>query len=346
MPILRGSASLTRFQVALSPTLTFDEFEFREISPGAEVRESIGFIPFEPEAEYQIGAARWAFRIRIDKLQPDPTAVRERLASLLRSEQEQTNSERISPRRKKELKHLAEEELLRDARPSSKIIEGVLDDGILLLGTTANSVIGKCMLLLRKIGVTADFKTPWDDLGDGDLESDVLEALGPGQSIWGARFLAELLGDRELMLEPIDGYAKLQGRERRITLAGKILGDVLSYVEDGAELLTAKLTTGEQTFRLDGLAFRISGLSLEPARAMHWTDALDQRLEQIQAVWDLLDRKYAEQRRGRGGKRRVLNPRGAASERSADEMADPDAGPDSNDEDAVPRGNVVSFSSP
>ena len=150
MPILTGSASLSRFDVALPPTVTFDEQEFREIRAGAEVRESIGFLPFEPQADYQIGAARWAFRVRIDKLSPDPTALRERIADLIRSELEATASDKLSRRRRKELKHLAEEELLRDARPSSKIIEGVLDDGVLHLGTTSNAVIGKVLLLLRK----------------------------------------------------------------------------------------------------------------------------------------------------------------------------------------------------
>ena len=343
MPILRGSASLTRFNVALPPTLDFGQAEFREIVPGSEVRETIGFLPFEPTADYQVASARWAFRIRIDRLQPDATAVRERLAGLLRDEEEQTGTQRISARRRKELKHLAEEELLRDARPSSKIVEGVIADGGLQTGTTANSVIGKCLLLLRKIGVAADFKTPWDDLGDGEAESDVLEALGPGQSIWGARFLADLISDREVMLEPVDGYAKLQGRERRITMAGKIVGDVVAYVADGAELVTAKLTTAERSFRLDGLAFRLSGLSLDPARGMHWSEALDQRLEQIDAVWELLDRKYAEHRRGRSRKGRVLNSAdGGEPRREARRERDTD-GEDEAESAADAPDNVVSI---
>jgi hypothetical protein len=45
--------------------------------------------------------------------------------------------------------------------------------------------------------------------------------------------------------------------------------------------------------RFDALSYRINGLKLEPVKDEHWTVELDRRLEQIAAVWETLDGKYA-----------------------------------------------------
>ena len=305
MPILSGSASLTRFSVTVSDELDFDSEEFRELAPGSEVRESIGFLPFEPGADYQVGVNRWAFRVRIDRLVIDPTLVRERLADLLRTEAEQTGG-RISAAKRKELKNLAQEELLPRARTASNIIECVIDGAVLYIGTTANNTLGKIVLLLRKIGVIASFKTPWIDLGEDVAESEIMEVYGPDQSMHGSTFLKGLIGDDDLLIEPVEGWAKLATHNARIAITGKVLSDVLSYVEDGAELLAAKLISGDFVFRLDGLSFRISGLTLRRPAMGHWTERLDERLEQIESVWELLDTKYAELRRPKS-RGRILN---------------------------------------
>ncbi len=298
MPILSGSASLTRFNVPVQTSeLPFDEHAFKEILPGSEIRESIGFIPFESGAEYRVGHDRFAFRVRIDKLAPDPTVLRERLQGLIATEIEMTGFDTVSSRKRKELRNLAEEELLREARPSSKIVEAVLDGNVLQIGSTANSVIGKITLLIRKLGVVAEFKTPWIDAGDEDLESDIMEIHDPGQSLHGSRFLKSILGDRELPLEPAEGYAKLQTERARVVLSGEIMRDVHEYVKDGCELLAAKLLAGEASFRLEALPFRISSLKLRKPAMGHWTERLDERLEQINEVWELLDRKYADSRK-------------------------------------------------
>jgi hypothetical protein len=312
MPLLSGSVSCTRFDVHSSTAaLDFDAHAFRAIVPGSEVRESIGFLPFEPGAEYQVGTDRWAFRVRIDRLRPDPTAVRERLRELVAVEQETTGSPFVAPRRRTELRHLAEEELLVDARPQSQIVEGVIRGRVAYLGASSNNVLGKIILLLRKAGVLVDFKTPWNDLGEADVESEILQLGDPTQSIHGSRFLQGLAGDQELVFEPADGYVKLQTREARVILSGGVLHELLGYLEQDIEMLAAKLASGEGTFRLDALSFRISSLSVDRARPAHWTERLEERLERIDAVWELLDRKYAELAR-RSSRRRPA-PRSEAS---------------------------------
>lgn len=308
MPILTGSASLTRFNIPLqTDEIDFDEQAFREILPGSQIRESIGFVPFEPGAEYRVGNDRFAFRVRIDKLAPDPTVLRERLRTLIATELETSGFDTVSARKRKELRQLAEEELLIEARPSSKIVEAVIDGKVLHVASTANSVLGKITLLMRKVGVIADFKTPWIDNGDEDLESDILEVHDPGQSLHGSRFLKAILGDRELPLEPAEGYVKLQTERARVIVTGEVVRDVHSYIDEGCELLAAKLVAGEASFRLDALPFRISGLKLRKPAMGHWTERLDERLEQIDEVWELLDRKYVEAGRTSSPRGPVLN---------------------------------------
>ena len=69
MGLLSGAASVTRFNLPVRPQeIDFEAAAFRAIAPGSEVRESVGFVPVEPEAEYAVGAGRWAFRVRVDRL--------------------------------------------------------------------------------------------------------------------------------------------------------------------------------------------------------------------------------------------------------------------------------------
>lgn len=293
MPLLSGSLSVTRLRTPAPPSPpTFDDLRFQEIAPGSEVRESAGFVPFEPGSAYEIGAQRYAFRVRFDRLAPDPTAVRERLRDLIQVEIEHGGV--LTPKRKKELRHLAEEELLVHTSPRVRIVEGLLNGQDLYIASTADTQLGKILQLLRRVGVVADFRTPWRDHQQAEEEHEFIELRDPLQSVHGCEFLDALMGDRELTIEPVDGFVRLQTRTAKATLSGAVLPDLHRLIESGAALLSAKLTTGELSFRLDGLSFRISAAKIPPAPNAHWTERLDVRLEHIEALWELLDRKYAE----------------------------------------------------
>lgn len=303
MGLLSGSISVTRFTVASTPDEPdFDQVPFRGIQPGSEVRESQGFVPFEPEAPYQVGHRRYAFRVRIDRVRPDPTLLKERLAELVRTEMESTGAAYVGPKKRKELRQLAEEELVVQASPQSRIVEGVLDDHVLYLGTTANNRIGTILLLLRRLGVIAEFKTPWIDLGDPEVKSDLVPTGEASQSVLGCQCLKQLVDDREVMFEPEAGNVRLQTREAKVTLTGGVLPELLRYLkrEQDVEVLAAKLLTPEARFRLDGLSWRLSSLSIETGGQGHWIERLDERMEKIVSVFELLDRKYAEFRKGGG----------------------------------------------
>ena len=295
MALLSGSVSVTRFNVApFSEEPDFEQARFVEIQPGSEVREQIGFIPMEPEAPYQVGHRRYAFRVRIDKLRADPTAVKERLKQLVRVELDTTGAPFVGAKQRKKLRELAEEELIVKATPTSKIIECCLDGDVLYVASTAKSYLGKVTAQLRKIGIVAEHKAPWLDRDDAELESDVVEAHEPGQSVLGCRFLKALLEDREVMIEGEAGNVQLATADARITLRGAVLGELHRYVERGAEILSAKIVTAETSYRFDALSYRVNGLKVETERHDHWTQLLDERLEKIAAAYELLDGKYAE----------------------------------------------------
>ena len=295
MGLLSGAASVTRFNLPVRPQeIDFDEAAFRAIAPGSEVRESVGFVPVEPEADYRVGAARWAFRVRVDRLRADPTTVRERVKQLVAAELEATGAPFVGPKKRRQLKNLAEEELIVQSTPRSKIIECAIDGDVLYVASTAKGQLGQVVTLLRRVGVTADPKAPWVDRQDPDPDSDLIEMREPGESVLGCRFLNALLGDRLLTFEPVSGRVVLQTRQAKVTLAGEVLPDLLRYAERGAEILSAKLTTGEVTFRLDGPTWRVSSLRVETDRHEHWIGLLDERLEKIAAVYELLDGKYAD----------------------------------------------------
>lgn len=294
MGLLHGSVSVTRFNVAVPPDgPDFEAAEFRAIEPGSEVRERAGIVSFEPGAPYEVAKGRWAFRVRVDRVRPDPTAVGERLKDLLRAEMEQTGKPFVGAKTRKKLRELAEAELVLREAPRVKLIECVIDGTLLYVGSTAKAWLGTVLALLRQAGVAAEFKAPWLDAApEADERSDLVVAKEPGQSVLGCRFLKLLLDDPEVLVEPESGSVRLVTAEARITLTGAVLRDLLRYVEEGAEILSAKLLLGGAPLRFDALSYRILGLKLDPVRNEHWTLELDERLERIAAVWETLDAKY------------------------------------------------------
>ena len=295
MGILSGSIACTRFNAAApAEGPDFDAVAFRAIEPGSEVRERAGVIPFEPGAPYEIGKGRYAFRVRVDRRRPDPAAVRERLRELVATEREATGAPYVGPKKRKDLRELAERELIVHQAPRIHVIECVLDGAILYVGTTAKAWLGLVLALLRQAEVAADWKAPWlDEAPEADELSEIVVPKEPGQSVHGCRFLRALLEDPEVMVEAETGSVRLATREARVTLAGGVLNELFRYLEDGAEILAAKIHLGAVPLRLDALSYRLSGVKLEAVREDHWTQALDARLEQLTAVWEQLDQKYA-----------------------------------------------------
>lgn len=296
MGLISGAVSVTRYRVPVRPVeLEFDgPAAFREIPAGSEVRESIGFVPYEPGAEYRAGAARWAFRVRIDRLRADPVMVRERVKELVAAELEATGKPYVGAHKRRQLKQLAEEELILGAVPTSKIVECALDGDLLYVGSTAKGQLGRVLTLLRKVGVAAQPKAPWIDREESDPGDERLSGGEPGESILGCRFLAALLGDPLLTFEPVDGRAVVQTPRAKVSISGEVTRDLVRYVEEGAEVLSGRLTTGEVSFSLDGTTWKVSGLKVPGGRHDRWSELLDERLEAIEAVFDLLETKYEE----------------------------------------------------
>jgi hypothetical protein len=294
MGILGKSVDITRCNVAVpAEGPDFDAVAFHAIEPGSEVRERMGVVAFELDSPYLVGTGRWAFRVRVDRRQPDPTAVRERVRELVKTEIEQSGAPYVGPKKRKELKALAEQELLVGQRPSTRLVECVIDGSLLYIGSTAKTQLGTVLTLLRQAEVASDWKAPWlDEAPEADESSDIVVPKEPGQSVLGCRFLKALLDDPEVLIEPETGSVRLATREARVTLAGAVLNDLHRYVDEGAEILSAKILLGAVPMRFDALSYRISGLKLEAVKDEHWTIELDRRLEQIAGIWEQLDAKY------------------------------------------------------
>lgn len=295
MGFLGASISVTRFNAAVpAEGPDFDAVAFRAIEPGSEVRERLGVVPFELDAPYEIGTRRWAFRVRMDTRRADATALRERLRELVKAEMEATGAPFVGPKKRKELRDLAERELIVHQAPRTRIVECALDGPLLYVGSTAKTVLGAVLTLLRQADVAADFKAPWlDEAPEVDEASDVVMPKEPGQSVLGCRFLRVLLEEPEVLVEPESGNVRLATREAKVALTGSVMRDLLRYLEEGAEILSAKIHVGPVPMRFDALSYRLNGLKLEPVKNGHWTEDLGERLEQIAAVWETLDGKYA-----------------------------------------------------
>ncbi|HSK79821.1 MAG TPA: hypothetical protein VLQ45_25425 [Thermoanaerobaculia bacterium] len=294
MGLLSGTVSVTRFNVAVPQEgPDFERARFWAIEPGSEVRERMGFVPFEIDAPYEVAKGRYVFRVRIDRVRADPTAVKERLRELVKVEMDTTGRPFVGSKTKKKLRELAEAELCMNQAPRTKIIEGCIDGPILYVASTAKTVLGTVLTLLRSAGVEGDFKAPWlDEAPEVDEMSDVVVPKEPGQSVLGCRFLRALLEEPEVMVEPETGSVRLATREAKVSLSGAVMNELFRYVEEGAEILSAKIHVGPYPMRFDALSYRLNGLKLEPIKNEHWTIDLDQRLEQIAAVFEVLDTKY------------------------------------------------------
>lgn len=294
MGLLSGSASISRYTITARPAeLDFESAAFRELAAGSEVRQRAGFVPFEPEAPYRVGHARWAFRVRQDSLRADPTAVQERLKQLLKTEREVSGKPFVPARTRRRLRQLAEEELIVKTTPRSKVVECVIDGSVLWVGTTTSGLLSTVLALLGGIGCNLAPKTPWIDRGEPELASPILEPKGLGQSVLGCRFLKAVLEDPAIALEPVNGAVTLQLAGTRVTLRGAVLPDLQRYLQGDAELVSARLVVGESTFRFEALPFRVAGLRLDCERHDAWTEQLDARLEVFGALHELLDAAYA-----------------------------------------------------
>jgi hypothetical protein len=295
MGLLSGTVAVTRFNVVVPPEgPDFERARFWEIEPGSEVRERMGFVPFELDAPYEAAQGRYVFRVRVDRIRPDATAVKERLRELIKTETEATGKTFVGSKTRKKLRELAEGELASRQAPRTKIIEAVIDGSILYVASTAKTWLGTVLTLLRQAGVEGDFKAPWlDTAPETDERSDVVIPKEPGESVLGCRFLRALLDESDVMVEPETGSVRLATREARVTLAGAVLHDLVRYLEEGAEILSAKIHVGPVMMRFDALSYRLNGMKLEPVKNEHWTIDLDQRLEQIAAIFETLDGKYA-----------------------------------------------------
>ncbi|HEY0781066.1 MAG TPA: hypothetical protein VGE98_01320 [Thermoanaerobaculia bacterium] len=287
--------AVTRFNAAVPEEgPDFEKAQFWAIEPGSEVRERMGFVPFEPGAPFEVAKGRYAFRVRIDRIRPDPTALRERVKELVRAEAEATGAPFVGAKTRKRLRELAEAELVARSAPRTTIVECCLDGAVLYVGSTAKSVLGTVLTLLRQAGVAADFKAPWlDEAPLSDEASDIVVPKEPGESVLGCRFLRALLEEPEVMVEPETGSVRLATREARVTLTGGVLNELFHYLEAGAEILAAKILLGPIPLRFDALSYRIAAVKLEAVNNEHWTLELDERLEQIAGLWELLDTKYA-----------------------------------------------------
>lgn len=292
MGFLSGNLACTRFSVvALPEEVDFEKAAFRLIQRGSNITESSGFVPFEIDEPYETANKRYAFRVRIDKINVDSTMVKERLRELIKTEIDMGNFP--GPKMKKKLKELAEQEIQSQTNPRSKVIEGVIDNTLLYVGSTSKAHIGTVLELLRIAGVEVEYKTPWLDAGLEEEPNDVVDLKEPGQSIYGCRFLKKLLDDPEVFVEPEKGSIKLATLSNaKVTLSGEVLGELDRYIEEGAELLSAKLLLNDQPLTFDGLAYRINGLKLENMKGEHWTEVLDMRLEMLAQTWETLDEKY------------------------------------------------------
>jgi len=295
MGLLSGTVAVTRFNVVVPPEgPDFERARFWEIEPGSEVRERIGFVPFELEAPYETGKGRYAFRVRIDRVRPDATAVKERLRELIKAEIEATGRPFVGAKTRRKLRELAEAELAMRQAPRTRIIECCIDGTVLYVASTAKTYLGMVQTLLRQAGVEGELKAPWlDEAPEAEELSDVVIPKEPGQSVLGCRFLRALLDEPEVMVEPETGSVRLATREARVSLTGSVLRDLFRYLEEGAEILSAKIHLGTVKLRFDALSYRLNGLKLDPVRNEHWTIGLDQRLEQIAGIFETLDGKYA-----------------------------------------------------
>jgi len=293
MGLLTGNVSCTRFNIiGLPDEIDFESQAFQALRAGSAIKERAGFVPFELEEPYVIGTQRWAFRVRIDKVTADRTLVIERYRELLKVEEAEVGPP--SPKTKRDLRKLAEEEIESRTAPRSRIFECIIDQGVLYAATTTNSQLDILVNLLKKVGVSVEYKAPWVELGQEETSS-IVDSSNPGESVLGCQFLKKILEDPTVYVEPQKGSARLITPEgTKVSLSGTVIGELNRYLDEGAELLSAKLIVNEIPIRFVGLSYQISGMKVESFHGDHWTEVLDERMEPIMSMWQLLDEKYIE----------------------------------------------------
>ncbi len=293
MSLLSGSVSLSRFFVLRRPDEPdFEQARFESIDRASEERLSCGFSPFRLGADYRVDDERWVFRIRIDRLRPDATRIRERVRELVREEIEE-GAEAVGPTRRRELRKQATEEIVAGTSPNTAMIECCLDDDVLYVGSTAASRLRLVAEQLRRIGVEIAPKVPWSRRGD-EFESSFAVAPEASASRVGFQMMEELVGDTALNIAPEDGRVKLRTRDTDILLRGVVIHDILHFLEQGAEIVAAKMEAEDAKFDFDVESFRISNLSIEIAPSDDWKETLNRRFERISEVFEMLDMKYYE----------------------------------------------------
>jgi len=294
MGLVSGSLSVSRFEVVARPAEPdFETLAFEPLPPGSERRESLGFVPFEPDAPHRVAHDLWAFRIRFDRVRPDPTAVAERLRAYERSETDATGQQRPPAHRRRELKTLAEEEVARATPPRTTFVEGALEGRRLYLASTARSRLGSCLALLRGIGIEAYPKTPWTDAG---VEPRLLPGVRfsePAASAHGCSFLRALIEEGEAMAEPVAGAARVALGDVEVSLKGAIHVELFRLFEQGGEPLAAKLVSEHGAFRFEAPTFRVAGLRIDAEEAGGWIERLDARLAKVGELYEWLDESYA-----------------------------------------------------
>lgn len=290
MPLLTGLCSAVRFRITLDGEPDFDAVAFQEIPPGSEVRRSRGFVPMKPGEPYQVGAKRWAGKLRIDDLRPDPVAVRDRLEELIRTELE-AGAQAVGPKKRKQLRELAEEELVLGTQPTRRYVEWAIVGSTLYVGSTNKSDVGEVMATMRAVDVDLVLVFPWEGLAPMAAEAVEGEARG-------VRFLRQLFEaqnagtEKRLAFEREAGAVRMAGGDVKISLTGDISGDVAHHLEQGAEITSAKLWAGKHVLTLDAERWWVKGARLETERQEHWTDGLDTRLEALAEVYAVLDEVF------------------------------------------------------
>lgn len=288
MGLMKGSVSVCRFRIApFEPD--FSKATFEEIPAGSEIRRSMGFVPMKlnAHAELEISSKVWAGRMRVDEIKPDPESVADHYEELCAQELE-SGTQAIGGRRRRELKAQAVAFMSIGTPPKRRYAEWVLDGETLYVGSTNKSDVGEVLGLMRRCGAgSPDALVPWAELPK--MESSILEF-----NAWGPRFLRHLFeveSGRSFELE--DGKVAMVGGDCKISLSGEIAPDVVHHLEQGAEIVSAKLKARAFCCTLDAERWWIKGASIEVEPADSWVEALLMRVGAIADVFDALDAAFA-----------------------------------------------------
>lgn len=284
MGLMKGTASVCRFRV--EPFLAhFVDAAFEPIPDGSEIRRSIGFVPMVGREPYKIGGHAWAGRMRLDEIKPDRQTVLDRIEELFKREYE-AGARAIGKLRRRELKELAIEESCIGVPPKRKYVEWVLQGETLYVGSTNKSDVGEVLQLMRRCGAAKiEAVVPWENLPR--MESSVLDFNG-----WGPRFLRHLFeanSGREFDLE--FGRMTMKAADHKINLTGDIAASTVHHLEQGAEIVSAKMAAGGG-YTLDAERWWIKSATLLVDLSDHWTDHLMLRIEAIEGIYDALETAF------------------------------------------------------